>query len=177
MAKRRPSLPGVLLALILASGSPLAAAAGWTEEARAWREDLRFMAEEMPRRHRNLFHTMTRAQFEAAVAALDAKIPSLERHQIIVEMARIAAMAGDGHTNVAPTRDPKIGFRTYPIRLYLFRDGLYVRAADAAHADLVGGKVIRIDPRTKEIDRTVRLANPPLAVAVGKGRVRLAIGD
>ena len=65
------------------------------------------MAQEMPRRHRNLFHTMTRAQFDAAVAALDERIPSLERHQIIVEMARIAAMVGDGHTNVAPTRGPE----------------------------------------------------------------------
>jgi hypothetical protein len=144
MAKSRPSLFGVVLALLLASGPPAGGATVDTEEARAWREDLRVMAKEMERRHRNLFHTMTREQFEAAVAALDARIPSLERHQIIVEMARIAAMVGDGHTNVAPTRDPKIAFRTYPIRLYLFQDGLYVRAADSAHAGLVGAKVLRI---------------------------------
>ncbi len=115
-----------------------------------WREDLRTMAVEMPRRHKNLFHTMTPAQFEAAVAALDARIPSLERHQIIVEMARIAAMVGDGHTSVAPTRDPKIAFRTYPIHLYLFKDGLYVRSADAAHADLVGARVLRIGTASAE---------------------------
>src|SRR5262245_20462273 len=103
MAKRRPSFSGVLLAALLAGSSP-ASAAVTAEDARAWREDLRTMAQEMERRHRNLFHTMTREQFEAAVAALDARIPALERHQIIVEMARIAAMVGDGHTNVAPTR-------------------------------------------------------------------------
>jgi len=114
------------------------------EDVPKWREDLRFMAEEMPRRHRNLFHTMTRERFEAAVAGLDARIPLLERHQIVVEMARIVAMVGDGHTNIAPTRDPKIGFRTYPIKLYLFRDGLFVRAADREHADLVGARVVRI---------------------------------
>lgn len=39
------------------------------------------------------------------------------------------------------------------------------------------GKVIRIDPKTKQVDKTVRLANPPLAVVVRGGRVRLAIGD
>jgi tetratricopeptide (TPR) repeat protein len=150
MAKPQPSLPGVLLALLLGSGSLPAGAAVDADEARAWREDLRYMAQEMPRRHRNLFHTMTRAQFEAAVASLDARIPSLERHQIIVELARIAAMVGDGHTNVAPTRDPKIGFRTYPIRLYLFRDGLFVRAADRAHTSLVGGRVLRIGDATAE---------------------------
>lgn len=40
------------------------------------------------------------------------------------------------------------------------------------------GKVIRIDPKTKQVDKSVRLANPPLAVAVSPtGRVQLAIGD
>ena len=39
------------------------------------------------------------------------------------------------------------------------------------------GRVIRIDPKTKQVDKTVRLANPPLAVAVRNGRVALAIGD
>ena len=113
-------------------------------EAERWREDLRFMAEEMPKLHRNLFHTMTREQFEAAVRKLDERIPSLARHQIIVEMARIVAMVGDGHTNIAPTRDPKIGFRAYPLKLYLFPDGLYVRAAAREYARLVGARVVRI---------------------------------
>lgn len=112
--------------------------------AREWREDLRFMASEMEKRHRNLFHTVSRERFEAAVRSLDARIPSLARHQILVEMARIVAMVGDGHTNLAPTRDPRVGFRTYPLRLYLFADGLAVRAASREHADVVGAKVVRI---------------------------------
>ena len=39
------------------------------------------------------------------------------------------------------------------------------------------GKVIRIDPKSKQVDKTLRLANPPLAAAVRNGRVSLAIGD
>ena len=102
------------------------------------------MAEEMPKRHKDLFHTMTREQFEAAVKRLDERIPSLARHQIIVEMARIVAMVGDGHTNIAPTRDPKIGFHSLPVKLYLFKDGLFIRAADREHAALLGARVIKI---------------------------------
>ncbi len=119
-------------------------------EAERWREDLRFMAEEMPRLHRNLFHTVTRERFERAVKNLDERIPSLARHQIIVEMARIVAMVGDGHTNIAPTRDPKIAFRAYPVRLFLFSDGLFVRAAALEHADLVGARVVGIGSATSE---------------------------
>lgn len=125
-------------------GEPLFAQDRTRAEAERWREDLRVMAREMPKRHRNLFHTMTREQFESAVRKLDERIPSLARHQVIVEMARIAAKVGDGHTNVAPTRDPKIGFRAYPVTLSLFKDGLYVRAAARPHADLVGARVVRI---------------------------------
>lgn len=113
-------------------------------EAERWREDLRYMAEQMPLLHINLFHTMTREQFETAVRKLNERIPQLARHQIIVEMARIAAMVGDGHTNVAPTRDPKIGFRQLPVKLYLFKDGLFVRAAERSHAELVGARVVKI---------------------------------
>src|SRR5438552_11737584 len=65
-------------------------------EARAWREDLRFMAREMERTHKNLYHALSREQFAASGAALAAKIPSLERHEVIVEMAKIVAAVGDG---------------------------------------------------------------------------------
>jgi tetratricopeptide (TPR) repeat protein len=112
--------------------------------AEKWRADLRFMAEAMPKYHKNLFHTMTRQQLESAITDLDKKIPTLARHQIIVEMARIVAMVGDGHTNVAPTRDPKIGFHRLPIKLYYFDDGLFVRSATTEHADLIGSSVLEI---------------------------------
>ena len=145
----RPLIGGLLSAALTISAAggvvpaldppPVSAA-----DARDWREDLRFMASEMEKRHRNLFHSVSRERFGAAVRSLDARIPSLARHRIIVEMARIAAMVGDGHTNLAPTRDPKVGFRTYPLRLYFFADGLSVRAASREHADLAGARVVRI---------------------------------
>ena len=59
-------------------------------------------------------------------------------------MARIAAMIGDGHTNIAPTRDPKIGFHTLPVKFYFFKDGLFVRAAERGRAALVGARILKI---------------------------------
>lgn len=116
----------------------------------AWREDLRYMAAEMEKRHKNLYHTVSRERFDSAVAALDHRIPSLARHQVIVEMTRIAALVQDGHTNVAPTRDPRIGFRALPVRLYLFKDGLFVRAAHRSYAGLAGARVVRIGRATPD---------------------------
>jgi tetratricopeptide (TPR) repeat protein len=119
-------------------------------EAERWREDLRHMAREMETRHRNLFHTTTREQFEGLVRRLHERIPGLARHQIIVELARIAAGVGDGHTNVAPTRDPKVGFHTLPLKLYLFKDGPFVRAAERGHAELLGARVVKIGDASPE---------------------------
>ncbi|HKH84247.1 MAG TPA: tetratricopeptide repeat protein [Gemmatimonadales bacterium] len=116
----------------------------------AWREDLAFMAREMERHHRNLYHTVSKSRFDEVVAALHQRIPSLSRHQIIVELARIVALVGDGHTSIAPTRDPKIGFATLPVKLYFFKDGLFVRAAHRSHADLAGARVLRIGRMTSE---------------------------
>src|SRR5215216_2699429 len=92
----------VLLCLLLCAASSFAQSVD-KAEAEKWREDLRHMAREMEARHKNLFHTTTRDQFEGAVRKLNERIPALARHQIIVELARIAASVGDGHTNVAPT--------------------------------------------------------------------------
>ena len=85
-----------------------------------WRDDLRYFAREMPRRHMNLFHSMSREEFERAVAELDSVIPSLEDHQIIVGLQQIAARVGDGHTGV----HLPAWFQLYPLALYWIGDEL-----------------------------------------------------
>ena len=108
------------------------------EDAQAWREDLRFMAQAMGKTHKNLYHAVSREAFAAMVAALDAKIPTLARHEVIVEMAKIVAAVGDGHTNIYPTRDSKIGFHTLPVSFTFFDGDLYIRAAHESHRELAG---------------------------------------
>lgn len=111
---------------------------------REWREDLRVLAAALPQRHPNPFTDVTRATWDSAVAALDARLPSLRTDQIVVELRRLVALIGDGHTAINPVFDPAIRSHHYPIDLHLFADGLYVRSAAPPYAGLVGGKVIRI---------------------------------
>jgi hypothetical protein len=154
------------LRVIVASGCVIGSAAfsgaqsvapRYTLTADQWREDLRVMMDELPRVHRNLYHTRPAENFASAAKALHERIPTLARHQIILEMARLVALAGDGHTNIYPTRDAAIGFRTLPVALYLFRDGLHVRAAHRIHSDLAGARVVRIgDVPVEEAYQRVR---------------------
>lgn len=117
------------------------------DAARAWRADLQAMAAALVRTHKDLFHQVSRERFAGLVATLDARIPALERHEVIVELARIVAAVGDGHTNVYPTRDPQIGFHTLPVAFTFFGDGLYVRAAEASRRSLLGARVLRLGNR------------------------------
>ena len=111
---------------------------------RRWREDLAVLRSEMPARHANLFHAMTRAQFDSALTAIDRRLPALARHQVVVELQKLDALVGDGHSNVSPWRDTAAVFHELPVTLYAFEDGLFVRSAAAQQAGLVGARVVAI---------------------------------
>jgi len=115
-----------------------------------WREDLHFMAAEMVRLHRNVYHQVTRQQFDSAVADLDARIPTLSREHILTGFAKIVALVGDGHTHLPLPWDSAAGFGRYPVSLYRFADGIYITGADPVYAQLVGGKVVSIAGRPVE---------------------------
>ncbi len=111
--------------------------------AEQWRQDLAAFAEQAPKVHKSLFHAFPREQFEAAVQRLSDRIPTLSRNQIIVELARIVAKIGDGHSYMS-LLEPPISFRRYPIKLYEFPDGVYVVSAEPKYKAAVGGRVVEI---------------------------------
>jgi hypothetical protein len=139
-------------------GAQLAPRSLTPAEVTAWEQDLDYLAREMPAQHANLFHSMTRAQFDSALSAIRVKLPTLQRNQVIVELERLDALVGDGHSNVSPWRDTVIGFRTLPIAIYHFSDGYYVRAATRQHADLIGARILRIG--NVSIDSAASLVAP-----------------
>jgi hypothetical protein len=99
------------------------------------------MAAELPRRHKNAFHAVTRAQFRRAVAALDKAIPALQDHEVILGLRRILALVGDGHTNIYGWES---SFHGYPFRFYRFDDGYYVTRATPEYARLLGARLVKI---------------------------------
>ena len=140
------SLRVFLLSFLLASSASTMTPA----EARAWQEDLRFMAKQMESTHKNLYHSISAEEFTTMVKKLDAEIPSLTRAEVIVKMAQIVAAVGDGHTNIYPTRDPKIGFHRLPVEFTFFADELYIRATQPEQRSLLGMKVLRVGSLTTQ---------------------------
>ncbi len=112
-----------------------------TDRGAAWREDLRFLADELPKRHINPFHTITRADWDRSVAELDAAIPSIEDHQVVARLAALVTAIGDAQTQL----NTHGRFGQYPVQLRAFQDDVYVTAATPEHADLIAGRLLSID--------------------------------
>lgn len=106
----------------------------------AWREDLRYLARELPSHHVNAFHAVSREAFAGEVARLDAAIPGMNGDQVLVGLMRIVALVGDGHTHL----DLPPTFLRYPIELQWFGDELRVIAAQAPYHAAVGARVLAI---------------------------------
>jgi hypothetical protein len=148
----------ILLFLIMAL--PSFAAERSVESTRAWREDLEYARTQMPLVHKNLFHTITREQFDASFARLAEKVPEWSDRQLVVGLATIVASVGDGHTHMNLAQ-PAVAFHMIPLKFQQFRDGIYVRAAAEPHGELAGGKVISIEGRpADEVWNAVAVLTP-----------------
>ncbi len=111
--------------------------------AAQWRADLDFLAREMPRRHKNLFHHVSQQDFDSAVQKLRARIPEMDDLQVVAGIQQIGAMIGDAHTGITATR-PEMRFSSLPLRLYVYADGVFVQAAPPELRAIVGARVLRI---------------------------------
>ena len=131
-----------IVCLALLWSGALAAQAVPAADLAGWRTDLQLLATELPRRHPAPFLRITAAQWDSATRRADRRLAGLTRNGILVEFYRLVALLGDAHTVLQP--DLSLGLRYYPLELYAFDDGLFVRRADSAHADLVGARVLRI---------------------------------
>ena len=112
------------------------------DDAAAFREDLAYLARELPRRHKNAFHYTPKAQFDAAVHELNARLPTLNRDEFSVGVMRIAAMIGDSHTRA---HLPVPQQRVFPIAIRRFgADHRVVQVASGLESAL-GTRIIRIN--------------------------------
>ena len=106
-----------------------------------WRQDLNYLAKELPKRHKNAFHTVAREKFDAAVGDLDLAIPNLQSHEVLVGMMRLVAMVGDAHTELSGFSDD---FRRFPLNVYWFGSELRVTRIASRYKQAAGAKVLQI---------------------------------
>jgi hypothetical protein len=150
---------------MLATDMARAAALGWIlcqgspptwkpaqDRVKLWSEDVRQLAEELPKLHKNLFFHLTKGDWEKRVAALEKDLPSLSDERALVRLMELVAAVNDGHTAVQIGKlEPRI--QGIPVKLIWFTDGLYCVAS--SDAEMVGKRIVKIEgePADKALER------------------------
>src|SRR5262249_52705454 len=128
-------LPLVSLTLALAQTT------GLSRDAR-WREDVRFYAQELPKRHKNLFFKLSEEEFEQEVKSLEARAPTLSDSEIALELMRITARIGDGHTQ---SDAAALGSTFFPLWIKHFAEGWFVIQTIDQYKQALGARLIEIE--------------------------------
>ena len=168
------------LALLLFATSPLEAGParpqdrvdGWISDLDHW-----LAAAEREhyvwRRHGLSEALLVRAQW------LREHIPELSDQRVLLELNRLAALAGDGHTNIRPFAS-RFETTALPLRFYFFADGLFVIDAAPGFERWIGSQVVSIgetgadallahlrDYVSRDNDTTTRWVGPTLLRLTG----------
>ena len=116
-----------------------------------WRSELEFLANELPKRHVNLFAKVDEETFNRKVAELSETIGKMDAATATMELMKLVAMIGDGHTTVVPDQT---SFRYFRVNVRWFKSGIHVRAIDERHKDLVGAKLTAVgDVKAKSLEQ------------------------
>lgn len=129
------------------------------ERNRYLREDILFFAEEFPKKHKYPFTYLTKESFQQQTEKLADRVGQLSNHEVFVELNKIIAQVKDAHTSI----EYWDGY-SYPLRFYLFGDGIYVVNADQGLYDAMYGRVtaingVPIDEVLKQLTELVSYEN------------------
>ena len=121
-----------------------------------WIQDLDYLANQLPKRHKNLFFKISPEEFTRNVNELRHDIPNLTDYEVVVSMMAIVASIGDSHTMLNAHFSGI--FHQLPVTIEWFSDGLYVMKAPPSYADIVGKRIVSIND--KSVEETASMIKP-----------------
>jgi len=162
----------------------------------AWRADIAETAATIREYHPRPFRTVSAEDFDLSLDALLRDVPDLSDKEIIVRLAALVALIDDGHTRLSiPRQHPDIGlefghtpttapefeglaFRQLPVTFEKFEDGVFVAAASAKNAELIGQEVtavngMPIDDALATVQAITFAENSQLEALMGVDRLTL----
>ncbi|MDB4533820.1 S41 family peptidase [Vicingaceae bacterium] len=119
----------------------LYASSGFAQDRVAnWIADIDYLADELPKKHINLFHTISRDDFAAGVEKLKVSLDQLDDSRITMQIMKLVASVGDGHTALSP--DVKI-LNFLQLQFDWFKDGLFITATAPGLRQHFGGRITK----------------------------------
>lgn len=157
-----------LLSALALSVLPVTAHALPPEAQQAWQEDLSVYARELEARHIDLFHTLSREQFETGLSAIRADLPILTEPELIARLMTLHHQIGDGHTAIPLWG---FGYARFPVTIAIFEDGFMISGVRDQDAAFLGGVIEQINGRST--DEVLRRLAPLAPFVDNEGSLRL----
>ncbi len=110
--------------------------------AEDWREDVRFLSQELHRLHPGLKDKGRQEAFSGAIGKLDAVLTEQSDLGIRSGLLRVFHALGDSHTGIP--LNALFGSRILPVGMYWYADGIYIAAAGDAAMPALGKRVAGI---------------------------------
>jgi len=151
--------------------SKQAASSEWsTLSQEQWRTDLKFLAQELPKRHANAFHHISREQLDAEVASLDHQLAQLDGDEIYAGLEHIANSIGDAHTYVQFPPDAA----NFPIEIGRFGAEYHVLSVGPELEKALGAQVLNIRGMPIAQARDLSLALTPAGETTALADARIS---
>jgi len=109
-----------------------------------WISDLRYLQQELPKNHYDLFFQLSEHDFNRGIDKLIQNVPELTDYEILNRLLQLIAKIGDSHTGIGIGEFRKAD-QILPFSLYWFSDGLYIIGARLGFEQLLGKKLISIN--------------------------------
>lgn len=107
---------------------------------RRWRQDIAYLARELPRVHVDGLVDVSHSAWDAAAGRLEARVPQLTDGQVTVGLLRMVAMIHDDETSLGLSSP-----RFYPFEAHWLGGHLYLLAVPSADRQLLGAELVSID--------------------------------
>ncbi len=128
----------------------------------SWIEDIDIYKRKLEENHIDLYHTISKQQFDLEIKKIKESLQNLEDFQVIIELMkltqRVGEGKGDGHTSI-----PLWGMslHEFPIKLFDFENDLRVIKVTEEHKHILGKQLISInDVSIKEVYSKVSKLTP-----------------
>jgi hypothetical protein len=115
------------------------------DRTKNWFEDIDYYEKTMRKNHKNLFHTLPETEFNQKISSIKSKLSQWSDYQIIVELSKVSAAIGDGHTYIHTDRLKQFWL---PFRIGLFEEGFYVLNVNPEYEELLGGRILEFDKKS-----------------------------
>jgi len=106
----------------------------------SWTDDIEVFQEQLPKKHKNLFFSISEKEYQRRLAQIKAELPQLSDLEVEIELRRVLADVGDAHTALGWKLE-----ELYPLDFNWFAEGVFVMAAAPEHADLIGRRLTAVN--------------------------------